>query len=146
MPIRSALCAHLLHVCSCPLPLLPRQTQSKHYVRINSARPPIGQPQWKPFRRTKSLTNGSFALKYSQLISKAAIAYTEAGDGSAQQQAQCAEIEECRRFYRAHSSLYFGQAELCAALRPYVPAAMATSSICYQVNSTDHAARNQSEI
>ena len=79
------------------------------HARINSARPPPNEPQWRrPY-------NASASPRLPELE---------------HHQGRCARTEECRLFYRAHSALHFGEEELCRALRMHVPAAREPPSLC----------------
>ena len=111
-------------------------------ARIRSARPPSDQPHWQANtswlaatlptmaapRPLTPMPTAATAPTASAIIKTTAAATLSA----AEEQAQCAGIEECRRFYRAFSSLYFGLAEICEALRPHVPATQAPDSACYR--------------
>ena len=72
--------------------------------RIKSSRPPSDDPHW----------------------------LTRKGSQEHSQQ-RCAASQECRRFYRGQSRLYFGLEQICAALRKR-NVAFAPSSACLQRN------------
>ena len=108
------------------------------HVRIRSARPPPHQPHWahptlpsasgRPSKRAPSAPSAPSA----SLSPPCAQAGGGAGERGRQEhsQSRCAANEECRRFYRSCSALYFGKAQLCEALRPHVAAARLTESAC----------------
>ena len=74
--------------------------------RILASRPPATQPHWR----------------------KTGHAH---GEKEVFDQLRCEAHEECRRFYRAHSALYFERDALCKALMLHVHAARSRESICY---------------
>ena len=89
-------------------------------ARIHSDRPPPTDPHW---------------LRYGATTSSNA---TTAADPNATQeynQCRCGAHEGCRRFYRAHSALYFGRAQLCLALQQHVAATRQPGSICARMSA-----------
>ena len=82
-------------------------------ARISSARPPPGQPHWQ---RDGGATGGSGSGGSGGRRGKRARA-AAAAQLQEHDQERCSLNEDCRRFYRRFADLYFGEAEICAALR-----------------------------
>ena len=97
------------------------------HERLGSRRPPPGAPHW----------NASVS-EQQQLASAGTRGGTHrvaadggGADGSARAQRACAEVEGCRRFYRAHSRLHVTRATLCKPLRRHFAVARVPGSVCY---------------
>ena len=84
-------------------------------ARIKAARPPPTQPHWTNLTWLNATAHVGSAVAGTPVRHAGGAAGGAAG-GVEWNQRRCEANEDCRRFYRAHSLLYFGEDELCQAL------------------------------